>query len=102
MVVALAREEARSITILGSTGSVGCNTVDLVGRNRDRFRVEALTAHRNVDRLAEQALRLRPRLAVIADRPATPTLPNAWPGPASTWRPAPVPWSTRRRCRPSW
>ena len=67
MVVALAREEARSITILGSTGSVGCNTVDLVGRNRDRFRVEALTAHRNVDRLAEQALRLRPRLAVIAD-----------------------------------
>ena len=67
MVVALARDEVRSITILGSTGSVGCNTVDLVARNPERFRVEALTAHRNVDRLAEQALMLRPRLAVIAD-----------------------------------
>jgi len=57
----------RRVTVLGSTGSVGRNTLDLIARNRDRFEVEALTAHRNVDLLAEQALDLRPRLAVIGD-----------------------------------
>jgi len=57
----------RSITILGSTGSVGRNTVELIGADRSSFVVEALTANRNVDRLAEQARRLKPRLAVVAD-----------------------------------
>ena len=57
----------RSVTILGSTGSVGCNTIDLIERNRDSFVVEALTAAKNVARLAEQARRVRPQLAVIAD-----------------------------------
>ncbi|MCI0431487.1 MAG: 1-deoxy-D-xylulose-5-phosphate reductoisomerase [Rhodospirillales bacterium] len=57
----------RRVTILGSTGSVGCSTVDLLLRNPDRFEVEALTAHRNVALLALQARQLRPRLAVIAD-----------------------------------
>ncbi|MFN4281976.1 MAG: 1-deoxy-D-xylulose-5-phosphate reductoisomerase [Alphaproteobacteria bacterium] len=57
----------RHITILGSTGSIGCNTLDLVGRNPDGYVVEALTANGNVDLLIEQALRFRPRLAVIAD-----------------------------------
>ncbi len=57
----------RSLTVLGSTGSVGCNTLDLVGRARDRFRVEALTAGSNVDLLVEQALAFRPAVAVIAD-----------------------------------
>ena len=55
------------LTILGSTGSVGANTVDLVLRNPDAFQVEALTAHSRVAALVEQACRLRPRLAVIAD-----------------------------------
>ena len=59
--------EVRSITILGSTGSVGCSTVSLIEADRERYVVEAITANRNVDRLAEQARRLRPRLAVIAD-----------------------------------
>ncbi|MEE1543677.1 MAG: 1-deoxy-D-xylulose-5-phosphate reductoisomerase [Alphaproteobacteria bacterium] len=59
--------EVRSITILGSTGSVGCSTVGLIEAERERYVVEAITANRNVDRLAEQARRLRPRLAVIAD-----------------------------------
>lgn len=58
----------RRVTVLGSTGSVGCNTVDLIERNPDRFAVEALTAHRNVPLLAEQARRLRPRFAAVADR----------------------------------
>ncbi|MDB5407533.1 MAG: dxr [Rhodospirillales bacterium] len=60
-------ERPRSVTVLGSTGSVGCNTIDLIERQPDDFVVEALTAHRNVDLLAEQARRLGAKLAVIAD-----------------------------------
>ena len=58
---------AQSVTILGSTGSVGCNTIDLIERHPDRYAVEALTAHRNVEALAEQSRKLHPRMAVIAD-----------------------------------
>ncbi|MEQ8195982.1 MAG: 1-deoxy-D-xylulose-5-phosphate reductoisomerase [Rhodospirillales bacterium] len=57
----------RSVTILGSTGSVGCNTVDLIERDRDRFTVQALTANGNVERLAKQAKGLNAKLAVVAD-----------------------------------
>lgn len=57
----------RSVTILGSTGSVGTQTVDLVSRNPERFPVEALTANRNVALLARQARQLKARMAVVAD-----------------------------------
>jgi len=57
----------RRVTILGSTGSVGTQTVDLVSRDPERFPVEALTANRNVALLADQARRLNARLAVVAD-----------------------------------
>jgi 1-deoxy-D-xylulose-5-phosphate reductoisomerase len=57
----------RRVTILGSTGSVGQSTVDLLLRNPDGFEVEALTANRNPGRLAEQARALRARFAAIAD-----------------------------------
>ena len=57
----------RHVTILGSTGSVGCSTVDLIRRHAGDFVVEALTANRNATLLAEQARRLRPRMAVVAD-----------------------------------
>ena len=57
----------RRITILGSTGSIGCNTVDLVERNPGAYEIEALTAHSNVEKLAAQARLLRPRLVVIGD-----------------------------------
>jgi 1-deoxy-D-xylulose-5-phosphate reductoisomerase len=60
-------EGTRSVTVLGSTGSVGQSTVDLLLRNADDFRVEALTANRNPRRLAEQARALRARFAAIAD-----------------------------------
>ncbi len=56
----------RSVTILGSTGSIGCSTIDLIERNPDGFTVEALTAHRNVDRLVAQAKELRPRFVAIS------------------------------------
>ena len=57
----------RSVTILGATGSVGSNTIDLIRRNPSDFRVEAITGGRNVALLAEQALLLRPRFVAIAD-----------------------------------
>ncbi len=57
----------RSVTILGSTGSVGCNTIDLISRQPGAFSVEALTGNRNVALLAEQARRLRPKIAVVAE-----------------------------------
>lgn len=57
----------KRVTILGSTGSVGRNTVDLIARAPERFAVEALTGYRNVSLLAEQARMLHARLAVIAD-----------------------------------
>ena len=62
-----AEEGPRRVTVLGSTGSVGCNTIDLIERNRGLYEVQALTANSNVALLAEQARRLRPRQAVIAD-----------------------------------
>ncbi len=57
----------RRVTVLGSTGSVGCNTLDLIEGRPESFVVEALTAHRNVGLLAQQARKLGPRLAVIGD-----------------------------------
>ena len=66
-VTAISREARKRVTILGSTGSVGCNTVDIVRRRPEAFEIVALTAHTNVDLLVKQALELRPRLAVIAD-----------------------------------
>ena len=60
-------EGPRHVTILGSTGSVGRNTVDLIARNRAGFIVEGLVAASNVAALAAQARDLGARRAVIAD-----------------------------------
>src|SRR5690606_14570549 len=57
----------KRLTILGSTGSIGCSTLDLVGRAPESFAVEALVAGRNAAKLAEQARRFRAKVAVIAD-----------------------------------
>jgi 1-deoxy-D-xylulose-5-phosphate reductoisomerase len=73
-------QSRRRVTILGSTGSVGCRTVDLLRRNSERFEVEALTGHRNVKLLAEQAKLLRPRIAVIADPKLAGSLKDALAG----------------------
>jgi 1-deoxy-D-xylulose-5-phosphate reductoisomerase len=64
----------RKIVILGSTGSVGVSTLDLLGRLNADIDVLALTAGRNVALLAEQALRWRPTLAVIEDEALLPEL----------------------------
>jgi 1-deoxy-D-xylulose-5-phosphate reductoisomerase len=56
----------KAISILGSTGSVGVTTLDVVGRFPDRFRVVAMAAGRNVDLLTEQVKRFRPELVSVA------------------------------------
>lgn len=57
----------KRITILGSTGSVGCSTIDVIARHPDKYEIEALTAHNNIKLLIEQARRLRPNLVVSAN-----------------------------------
>ncbi|MEQ8708391.1 MAG: 1-deoxy-D-xylulose-5-phosphate reductoisomerase [Rhodospirillales bacterium] len=57
----------KSLTILGSTGSVGCSTLDLVERQPERFTIKALTANSNVEQLAAQAKAHDAELAVVAD-----------------------------------
>jgi 1-deoxy-D-xylulose-5-phosphate reductoisomerase len=57
----------RRVTVLGSTGSIGVNTLDVIRAHPDRFQVVALTAGRQVERLAQQCLEFKPRIAVVAD-----------------------------------
>ncbi|MFM2065156.1 MAG: hypothetical protein RLZZ584_65 [Pseudomonadota bacterium] len=60
----------RSICVLGSTGSIGKNTLDVIARHPDRYRVWALSAHSRVDALLEQCLAHAPRHAVLPDADA--------------------------------
>ena len=55
------------VTILGSTGSIGTNTLDVIRAHSERFEVVALTAAKQVERLAEQCIEFKPRLAVVGD-----------------------------------
>jgi len=55
------------VTILGSTGSIGVNTLDLIARNKADYDMVALTANKNVDSLIKQAREFKPEMAVIAD-----------------------------------
>ena len=57
----------KTVTVLGSTGSIGCSTIDLLAANPDRYRVLALVANRNAKRLASQARQLGAELAVCSD-----------------------------------
>ncbi len=57
----------KRLTILGATGTIGLNTLDVVARNPERFEVFALTANTNDERLAEQCMEWQPRFAVMAD-----------------------------------
>lgn len=53
------------VTVLGSTGSIGTSTLDVIARHPDRFEVHALTASRQVDALFAQCVRFQPRFAVM-------------------------------------
>ena len=57
----------QKITILGSTGSIGVNTLDVIRRHPQRYSVIALCAHSQIDLLYEQCLYFRPRFAVVRD-----------------------------------
>ncbi len=58
------------ITILGATGTIGLNTLDVIGRHPDRYRVVALTANRDVERMAGLCRQWQPAYAVMADADA--------------------------------
>ncbi len=60
-------EGRQGVAILGSTGSIGMSTLDVLARHPDRFAVAALTANAQVDRLYEQCVRFRPRFAAMLD-----------------------------------
>jgi 1-deoxy-D-xylulose-5-phosphate reductoisomerase len=64
---AAVRPSEKSITLLGATGSIGASTIDLLCAQRDRFRVEAVTAQRNAEALAKVAQSLDAKFAVVAD-----------------------------------
>ncbi len=57
----------KRLTLLGSTGSIGDSTLDVVARHPERFAVHALTAHRNGEKLVAQCLRFAPDVAVVGD-----------------------------------
>ena len=67
----------RGLCILGATGSIGCSTLDVVAQHPDRFRVVALTARHQWDRLFEQCQRFRPDVAVVSDAVAAGRLQDA-------------------------
>jgi 1-deoxy-D-xylulose-5-phosphate reductoisomerase len=60
----------KKLSILGSTGSIGCNVLEVVSRFPERFRIMALAAKRNVSRLADQIRLFRPDIAVVIDEAA--------------------------------
>ncbi len=70
----------KRVTILGSTGSIGCSTLDIIAHNPDSFVVEALTAFTNVNLLAQQARRYRPSYVAIGDETLKGKLTDALAG----------------------
>jgi len=79
--MAIASSKApRSITILGSTGSVGTSTIDLIRRNPDDYVIEALTANSDWEGLARQAIELKARSVAIGDPKAYRQLKDALAG----------------------
>ena len=80
------------VALLGSTGSIGTQTVDVLEAHADRFRVVALATGRNAAELEAQAARLRPAAVALADDGAALDLPaGTTPGPRRTTRS----WSSR-------
>jgi len=71
------QSEKRQIAILGSTGSIGTQALDVISKHSDLFEVYALTANRNVELLIEQARKFLPEMVVIADKQKYPQLKEA-------------------------
>ena len=80
----------KNLSVLGSTGSIGRNTLQIVQRFPELFTVSALAAHGNVELLAEQIERFKPQLAVVADQQRADALRDRLP---KSGRPE-IRWST--------
>ncbi|MEM9253956.1 MAG: 1-deoxy-D-xylulose-5-phosphate reductoisomerase [Pseudomonadota bacterium] len=74
----------RRISVLGSTGSIGVSTLDVIARHPDRFEVFALSANTSVDEMAEQCLRFAPHRAVMGSEQAAESLRQRLPGELGT------------------
>ncbi len=72
--------DLQRLCILGSTGSIGVNTLDVAGRHPERFAVHALSAHSRIEALAAQAARHSARVVVMPDSAARARFLAAWPG----------------------
>jgi len=70
----------RSVSLMGSTGSVGTQALDVIRAEPGRFRVHALAAHRSADVLAAQAAEFHPDVVVIGDPALQPAVRDAVPG----------------------
>ena len=70
----------KKIAILGATGSIGCSTLEVVRNNPDKLKVRALTAGKNWQRLAGQALEFRPEMVAVSDKDAYVELKKALSG----------------------
>ena len=64
----------RNITVLGATGSIGVNTLDVIARHPERYRVIALSGHSRLDLLAAQCAAHKPRYAVVGTAEAAASL----------------------------
>ena len=60
----------QNITILGSTGTIGLQTLDVISRHANKYKAYALAANSNVDALYKQCLRFKPNFAVLLDEKA--------------------------------
>ena len=67
------------VVVLGSTGSIGESTLDVIARHPDRLAVYALSAYSRMERLAEQALASRAAVVVVPDAKARDKFVAAWP-----------------------
>ncbi|MEC7210267.1 MAG: 1-deoxy-D-xylulose-5-phosphate reductoisomerase, partial [Pseudomonadota bacterium] len=67
----------RKLSVFGATGTIGDNTFDLVGRYPDKFEIEVLTAHENVEKLAALARLHKPSLVVVSNPECRPSLASA-------------------------
>lgn len=65
---------SKAVTVLGSSGSIGVSTLDVLSRHLERFHIFALTANSNVERLFEQCMQFRPRYAVMVEAAAAEVL----------------------------
>ena len=74
-----------SVAVLGSTGSVGTQTLDVIRARPDHFVVRALGAHSSVDALAAQAEEFRPEIVVVVDESAAARLAGRLPAGNELW-----------------